>query len=296
MNLPLVTVGIPTYNRPSGLRKTLECITRQTYSNLQIIVSDNCSNNPEVLNILKEYTLSDKRVTYFVQARNISIVPNFQFLLNKAAGKYFMWAADDDQWDENFITTTVGILEQNPDGVLCMTDVDFIYEDGTIKKARLNRGFTQNNLYSRSFNFVKSNTECKYFFCGLYRTSSVQNIPFDNSWGGDHLFVYETLTKGKLYYHKGYTGFYYFRGGSSKGMNSVRKAFNIKSRYYFFEAYILRYTTYQFRFKHLNLPAKTGLFFSNWVGLIFNEEFILYYIFIKKPIRLLLNWLTAKKN
>lgn len=294
MDLPLVTVGIPTYNRPSGLRKTLEYITKQTYPNLQVIVSDNCSSNPEVLGILKEYTLLDKRVTYFIQESNISIVPNFQFLLNKASGKYFMWAADDDKWDENFIKTTVSILEQNPDGVLCMTDVDFMYENGTTKKSRLNRDFTQNSFYSRSFSFVKSNTECKYFFCGLYRTSSVQNIPFNNSWGGDHLFVYETLTKGKLYYCNNYTGFYYFRGGSSKGMDSVRKAFNIKSRYYFFEAYIIRYTTYQFRFKHLNLTAKIGLFFSNWLGLICNEDFILYYIFVKKPIKTLLKRLTKK--
>lgn len=296
MDSPLVTVGIPTYNRPSGLRKTLECITKQTYLNLQIIISDNCSDNPDVLNILREFAAADKRITYFVQEKNISIVPNFRFLLNNASGKYFMWAADDDQWDKNFIKTTVEILENNPDVVLCMTDVDFIYEDGTTKKSRLDRGFIHKNVYSRSFNFTKSNTECKYFFCGLYRTSSVKNIPFDNSWGGDHLFVYETLTKGKLYHCKGFTGFYYFRGGSSKGMESVRKAFGIKSRYYFFEAYILRYTTYQFRFKHLGFPVKLGLFFSNWLGLILNEDFILYYIFIKKPIRLLRNHFTTKKT
>ena len=31
---PLVTVGIPTYNRPAGLRHALDCITGQTYRNL----------------------------------------------------------------------------------------------------------------------------------------------------------------------------------------------------------------------------------------------------------------------
>ena len=42
-NLPLVTVGIPTYNRPKGLERTLQCILNQTYANLEIIISDNCS-------------------------------------------------------------------------------------------------------------------------------------------------------------------------------------------------------------------------------------------------------------
>ena len=36
-NQPLVSVGIPTYNRPEGLRQTLDCITFQTYKNLEII-------------------------------------------------------------------------------------------------------------------------------------------------------------------------------------------------------------------------------------------------------------------
>jgi len=33
---PLVSVGIPTYNRPDGLRRTLECITNQSYEFLLI--------------------------------------------------------------------------------------------------------------------------------------------------------------------------------------------------------------------------------------------------------------------
>lgn len=294
-DLPLVTIGIPTFNRPKGLEHTLECITNQSYPNLEIVVSDNCSTNPEVLNILKRVSAADSRVKYVVQNENISIVPNFQYLLNNASGKYFMWAADDDSWDKDFIKTTVDIMEQKPEVVLCMTDVDFFFENGERKHSRLNRGFMQGNLFLRSLNFVKSNTENKYFFCGLYRTALVKNIPFNNSWGGDHLFIYEALTKGKFYYCKGYTGFNYFRGGSSKGMETVRKAFNIKSKYYFFEAYILRYTTYQFTFEHLKFGTKLGLFFSNWLGLIFNEDFILYYIFIKKPLKTFLSKFKNKK-
>lgn len=45
---PLVSIGIPTYNRPQRLRKTLAGITCQTYSNLEIIVSNNCSSNDKL--------------------------------------------------------------------------------------------------------------------------------------------------------------------------------------------------------------------------------------------------------
>jgi len=42
-NLPTVSIGIPTFQPAEGLSRTLDCITRQTYRNLQIIVSDNAS-------------------------------------------------------------------------------------------------------------------------------------------------------------------------------------------------------------------------------------------------------------
>ncbi|HMJ48432.1 MAG TPA: glycosyltransferase family A protein [Ferruginibacter sp.] len=284
---PLVTVGIPTFNRPDGLQRTLECIIAQTYKNLEIIVSDNCSTDPKVVSLLERFAAEDKRLQYYIQDKNLSIVPNFQFLLDKATGEYFMWAADDDNWDNNFIEICVRGMEANKNAALCMTDLKIVGMDGNSKPGKLDRGFMQDNLYSRNFHFVKSTDENKYFFCGLYRTRLVKNIPFNNNWGGDHMFIFEALSKGKFLYLPGQSNFYYYRGGNSTNMGRVRKAFNIRSRYYFFEAYFLKYCTYQFGFKHLNIFQKTGLFFSNALGLICNEDFILYYIFIKKPFKML---------
>ena len=68
--LPLVSVGIPTYNRPEGLRRTLECITGQTYKDLEIIVSDNCSPGPETEAIAREFMAKDSRIQYFHQEEN----------------------------------------------------------------------------------------------------------------------------------------------------------------------------------------------------------------------------------
>ena len=293
---PLVTVGIPTYNRPEGVERTLACITKQTYTNLEIIISDNCSDRPEVLLILKRYAEQDARITYYVQEKNLSIVPNFQFLLEKAVGEYFMWAADDDNWDNNFIEVCVNGLDANNDVSLCMTDCKLVGPDGVTRNSKLKRSFMQRSLFNRCFHFVKCTSENKYFFCGLYRTSLVKNIPFHNSWGGDHLFLYEAITKGKFLYIAGHSNFYYFRGGSSKGTVSVKKAFNIKSRFYFFDAYVLRYATHQFGFKHLSMIKKIGLFFSNGAGLVCNEDFILYYIFIKKPVKALISIFKKKSD
>lgn len=109
----LVSVGIPTYRRPEGLRQTLECITRQTYKNLEIIVSDNGSPEVEIREIFREYEAKDKRIKFYFQENNMGIKFNFDFVLKKSTGKYFMWAADDDFWEPEFIEKMVELLSAN---------------------------------------------------------------------------------------------------------------------------------------------------------------------------------------
>lgn len=291
---PLVTIGIPTYNRPGGLEKTLACITGQTYANLNIVISDNCSTDPNVLPVLKKYAALDKRVSYHIQQTNLSIIPNFQFLLDNATGKYFMWAADDDQWDSDFIERCVHAMETNEDIVIAITKMDIFDKNEIFVPGRLTRSFLQENLFSRCFNFIKSPMPNKFFLCGLYRLKILEKVPFPNSWGGEHLFLYEIITKGKFLLLEGPPSFHYFEGGSSKTNASIKKAFNIKSKFYFLDGYIFRYLSYQFRFKHISVFKKAGLFFSNGAALVFNEDYILYYILIKKPARALLNRLKTK--
>jgi glycosyltransferase involved in cell wall biosynthesis len=101
---PLVTVGIPTYNRPDGLRRTLECIRGQTYPNLEIIISDNCSSTVETRAVALAHQQADPRVKYHRQETNIGLEANFKYLLAQATGEYYFWAADDDEWTPDFVS------------------------------------------------------------------------------------------------------------------------------------------------------------------------------------------------
>jgi glycosyltransferase involved in cell wall biosynthesis len=99
MEQPLVSICVPTYNRPRGLQKTLESITTQSYKNLEIIVSDNASIDSEVEAVMKEFLSKDSRIKYFKQDTNQGAIFNFRFVREKASGSYFMWAADDDYFE-----------------------------------------------------------------------------------------------------------------------------------------------------------------------------------------------------
>ncbi|MBO6235786.1 MAG: glycosyltransferase family 2 protein, partial [Schwartzia sp.] len=60
--LPLVSIMIPTYNRPEMFALTLESALAQTYPNVEILVTDN-STNEETANLM-EYYKDEPRVTY----------------------------------------------------------------------------------------------------------------------------------------------------------------------------------------------------------------------------------------
>jgi glycosyltransferase involved in cell wall biosynthesis len=100
---PLVSVGLPIYNRLDGLKTTLANICNQSYRNLEVIVSDNCSPDPAIQEYMVEAAGRDSRIRYVRQAVNIGLVRNFLFVQAAATGDYFMWAADDDEHEPDFI-------------------------------------------------------------------------------------------------------------------------------------------------------------------------------------------------
>lgn len=100
---PLVGIGVPTYNRPEGLRRTLTCLLAQTYTRLDILVSDNCSPGDGTARVLAEMAGMDPRIRFVRQPVPLSIAENFRFVLRESTAEYFMWAADDDEWKPTFV-------------------------------------------------------------------------------------------------------------------------------------------------------------------------------------------------
>ena len=111
----LVSIGLPTWNGALGLRRALDALLSQTYSNIEIIISDNASTDDTQV-ICQAYARKDSRVRYFRQKVNMGAFENFQFVFREAKGEdYFMWAGDDDWWHQDFIVSMKNILDQNPE-------------------------------------------------------------------------------------------------------------------------------------------------------------------------------------
>ena len=127
---PLITIAIPTYNRAdSYFKEALESALSQTYTNIELIVSDNCSTD-STEELVKSY--DDSRIFYYKQNINIPANENFNFCLKNANGKYFMLLHDDDLIDHKFLEKCVNRLRKNPDIGIVRTGARIIDFNGEV--------------------------------------------------------------------------------------------------------------------------------------------------------------------
>ncbi len=173
---PLVSVGIPTYNRPEGLKRTLDCITQQTYKNIEIIVSDNCSIDPNVELVVKEFQAKDNRISYFRQSENRGAGANFLFVLKQTIGKYFMWAADDDEWEPEFIQVCLSHFDENT--TLVFPKMKVLYRSKNLTEEIVLPNISRNNSRAENVNAFLDSPAPSMFYGLHLKESLIQN--YDN--------------------------------------------------------------------------------------------------------------------
>jgi glycosyltransferase involved in cell wall biosynthesis len=209
---PLVTVGIPTFNRPGSLRRVLNCICHQTYPNLEIIVSDNASPGSETRRVIDECMARDARIRYFCQSSNIGAIANFQFVLDAASGEFFLWMSDDDWRSPSYIDVLLRELQATSDAVLAFCDIAVLDEQGRRRDdfystylPYLKQFTSQNRLIRLTKFFLQDESFGKAnLIFGLIRSGAIKGISLSSMlelygfFALDNLFVFTLLEKGKL--------------------------------------------------------------------------------------------------
>lgn len=104
---PLVSVIVPTYNRPAFLKESIGSIIAQTYKNLEIIVVNDFGQ--DVNEILSE--LGDKRIKYIRHEQNKGLAAARNTGIQNSKGKYIAYLDDDDVFYPEHIETLVSYLE-----------------------------------------------------------------------------------------------------------------------------------------------------------------------------------------
>lgn len=201
---PRVSILSPCYNVEAFLPQCIDSIIKQTYTNLQIVLIDDGSND-DTWSVMQHYADNDTRIEIYHQ-HNQGVSSTRNNLLDKIKGEYVLFV-DSDDWIEpdtiEFLITKA--LAHSADIVMCaMVKNDdtpssdytekLLDQDTTIKKFLFHKELS-GSLWNK-----------------LVKSSLLHNIRFDHriSYGEDALFCWHVLqrvntvvmTDRRLYHHR----------------------------------------------------------------------------------------------
>lgn len=150
-NNSLVSVIIPCYNAEKYVESAVRSIMSQSYKNLEIIVTDDCSTD-NTLKILQNLAKEDSRIKLYKNETNLKIVKTLNNMILQANGKYIARMDADDISLPRRIEKQVDFLENNIDFSFCGTNAYHIDENGKIiGKSILPETFEDNKFFLKFY-------------------------------------------------------------------------------------------------------------------------------------------------
>lgn len=170
--MPKISICIATFNRREFLKETINSVTRQTYKNIEIIISDDCSTIvlDDIVNSFK-----DERIFFFKQEKNIGFIKNWNFCINKSTGEYIKILGDDDILNNDCIENEIKLILTNKVNFIC-SNYETIDKEGNFI---INKKFNNNSfrLLNKS-GFIDENQLLKKYFLGKIRIGLPSSITF----------------------------------------------------------------------------------------------------------------------
>lgn len=114
-NLPLVSVAIITYNQKDFLRDAVESVLNQTYTNVEIVVGDDCSQDGTQEMLRKYEQKYPGKFVLKLAEKNIGITGNSNAVHHACTGKYIAWLGGDDLFSPDKLEKQVAFMEANSD-------------------------------------------------------------------------------------------------------------------------------------------------------------------------------------
>lgn len=163
-----ITVGVTSYNRPDLLRRAIQSAVSQTYRNLEILISDNGSSNPEVRTVIEEFARSDARIRCIFHQVNQGAFFNFRSVLNEASSEYFVWLADDDYWCPEYLESLLAEAMRTGAALTYgraeVVDIEIAEGDRIVKEMP-----TATKRFASMVNFARFDTDSVFY--GLFPTA-----------------------------------------------------------------------------------------------------------------------------
>lgn len=190
-----VTIGVPVYNGEDQLEECLDCLVRQTFPDIEILLFDNASTD-RTQAIAERFAAQDSRIKYTRRPENVGAVKNFITPLELATTPYFMWRAHDDISALDYVEKLVAALKQSPSAALATGTIQFERPNG-----RPTRDYVPSIPTGRGLSSILKlmfGSHAGWYY-GIWKTDTLRPLigkvwtEFPYAWASDHLTLYPLL-------------------------------------------------------------------------------------------------------
>lgn len=196
----MLSIGLPVYNGENFLARAIDSILAQSFTDFELIIADNASSDATA-DICRDYAAREGRITFYRNLSNIGAAANFRKVFHLSKGKYFKWAAHDDQLAPEYLKECINLLENRNDIILCHSQVCIIDQAG--KKIRVEKTDDSNLASSdpvKRFSALVLNDLDDYEVFGVARREILQKTPLIQGFvASDRTLRAELGLRGKIY-------------------------------------------------------------------------------------------------
>lgn len=144
-----VSIVLPTYNRAYCIKRSIDSILRQTYTNFELLVIDDCSTD-DTEELVGQIAEKDGRVHYCKQPCNRGVAVARNEGIRRAQCAYIAFQDSDDAWKTDKLEKQMRVLEGRPDIGLVYCVLEGRKKDGTlihIPDDSMEKGGLQGDIY-----------------------------------------------------------------------------------------------------------------------------------------------------
>ena len=125
-----VSIIMPSYNAAKFIAAAIQSVIEQTYSNWELLITDDCSKD-DTINIIKKFQEIDNRIQLFSTGKNSGAAVARNISLQNATGKYIAFLNSDDTWISNKLETQIKFMKKK-NIAFSFSNYSVMKEDGTL--------------------------------------------------------------------------------------------------------------------------------------------------------------------
>ncbi|MEO9167284.1 MAG: glycosyltransferase family 2 protein [Aestuariivirga sp.] len=199
-----VSVAVPTYNRVHYLRQCLMNLKAQDSRDFSVLVLDNGSTDASP-KVYLEIVGNDERFQYYRHQETVTAQENFRCGLDMSTAEYFMWRADDDLSDTNFISALSDALDKDSRADLAVCPFSRRFGESGREDYHLTPPSLEGLQFPHKSARLLRSSGYPVWIYGLWRKSTLlHNFKMFNSidypwlWASDYALMLPTLLSGAV--------------------------------------------------------------------------------------------------